>query len=244
MADAEGGLAPELAEREAQLGETAAVEVRGGVKMTVLNAAIDHEALPGAAAAAAVQQICRRRPDLPPSLQVASGAWKQALDAVVPAVVVLKVTQTRAFDTESAGRSSATGFVVDASLGLILTNRHVVTPGAVHGSACRQALQGYCCSACRVGSSPAWLMSVEGCRSALPAGPVVAEAIFLNREEVPVVPIYYDPGGRHAACRQLGSLQAAVAAAPPSACLRTQADLALLFFTPPAQFRRPPVRSA
>lgn len=46
---------------------------------------------------------------------MASGAWKQALDAVVPAVVVLKVTQTRSFDTESAGSSYATGFVVDST---------------------------------------------------------------------------------------------------------------------------------
>lgn len=75
--------------------------------------------------------------------------------------VVLKVTQTRAFDTEAAGSSYATGrvpifvsacglciwlggiagfakpnigalptgFVVDKARGLILTNRHVVTPG-------------------------------------------------------------------------------------------------------------------
>jgi hypothetical protein len=42
---------------------------------------------------------------------------------------VLKVTQTRAFDTEAAGSSYATGFVVDKARGLILTNRHVVTPG-------------------------------------------------------------------------------------------------------------------
>jgi S1-C subfamily serine protease len=63
-----------------------------------------------------------------------------------------RVTQTRAFDTEPAGSSYATGFVVDARRGLLLTNRHVVTPG-----------------------------------------PIVAEAIFLNREELPVHPVYADP---------------------------------------------------
>jgi len=61
-------------------------------------------------------------------------------------------TQTRAFDTEGAGSSYATGFVVDRTRGVILTNRHVVTPG-----------------------------------------PIVAEAVFQNREEVRVHPIYYDP---------------------------------------------------
>lgn len=42
-----------------------------------------------------------------------------------------RITQTRAFDTEAAGSASATGFVVDKHRGLILTNRHVVTPGPI-----------------------------------------------------------------------------------------------------------------
>ncbi|KAL4577571.1 hypothetical protein LXL04_013680 [Taraxacum kok-saghyz] len=78
--------------------------------------------------------------------------WRKALRKVVPAVVVLRTTACRAFDTESAGASYATGFVVDKSRGIILTNRHVVKPG-----------------------------------------PVVAEAMFVNREEIPVYPIYRDP---------------------------------------------------
>lgn len=55
--------------------------------------------------------------------------WTQALARVVPCCLVLKVTQTRAFDTEPAGSSYATGFIVDKARGIILTNRHVVTPG-------------------------------------------------------------------------------------------------------------------
>ncbi|KAI3808476.1 hypothetical protein L1987_24427 [Smallanthus sonchifolius] len=78
--------------------------------------------------------------------------WRKALQKVVPAVVVLRTTGCRAFDTESACASYATGFVVDKSRGIILTNRHVVKPG-----------------------------------------PVVAEAMFVNREEIPVHPIYRDP---------------------------------------------------
>ncbi|KAL3526974.1 hypothetical protein ACH5RR_011630 [Cinchona calisaya] len=78
--------------------------------------------------------------------------WRKALNKVVPAVVVLRTNACRAFDTESAGASYATGFVVDKRRGIILTNRHVVKPG-----------------------------------------PVVAEAMFVNREEVPVHPIYRDP---------------------------------------------------
>ncbi|KAK1279931.1 Protease Do-like 7 [Acorus gramineus] len=78
--------------------------------------------------------------------------WRRALALVVPAVVVLRTTAARAFDTEAAGASYATGFVVDKQRGIILTNRHVVKPG-----------------------------------------PVVAEAMFVNREEIPVHPVYRDP---------------------------------------------------
>ncbi|MDJ0786206.1 MAG: trypsin-like peptidase domain-containing protein [Myxococcota bacterium] len=49
----------------------------------------------------------------------------------MPGVVALRVSATRPFDTETSGSSKATGFVVDAEQGLILTNRHVVQPGPV-----------------------------------------------------------------------------------------------------------------
>lgn len=55
--------------------------------------------------------------------------WRRALNKVVPAVVVLRTTTCRAFDTQSTGSSYATGFVVDKCRGIILTNRHVVKPG-------------------------------------------------------------------------------------------------------------------
>ena len=56
-------------------------------------------------------------------------ALNKALNKVVPAVVVLRTNACRAFDTESAGASYATGFIVDKRRGIILTNRHVVKPG-------------------------------------------------------------------------------------------------------------------
>ncbi|MCP5328519.1 MAG: trypsin-like peptidase domain-containing protein [Sinobacteraceae bacterium] len=79
-------------------------------------------------------------------------SWSATLERIAGSVVAIKVDQTRAFDTEWNTSSQATGFVVDAERGLILTNRHVVTPG-----------------------------------------PVTAEATFLNREEVPLYPVYRDP---------------------------------------------------
>ena len=47
----------------------------------------------------------------------------------------INVDQARAFDTEWNTTAQATGFVVDAERGLILTNRHVVTPGPVTAEA-------------------------------------------------------------------------------------------------------------
>ncbi len=81
-----------------------------------------------------------------------SGAWRDTLEKASLSVVSIKVDSTRAFDTEWNQSMQATGFVVDAELGLILTNRHVVTPG-----------------------------------------PVRAEALFENQEEVELTAVYRDP---------------------------------------------------
>lgn len=78
--------------------------------------------------------------------------WDRTLDRIASGVVSIRVDSTRSFDTERNQSSQATGFVVDATRGLILTNRHVVTPG-----------------------------------------PVRAQAIFVNQEEVDLVPVYRDP---------------------------------------------------
>ena len=79
-------------------------------------------------------------------------AWDRTIARVAPSIVTIEIDQARAFDTEWNESSQATGFVVDADRGLILTNRHVVTPG-----------------------------------------PVVATAVFQNREEVELKPVYRDP---------------------------------------------------
>jgi len=60
-----------------------------------------------------------------------SPAWDQTLERIAMSVVTIEIDQTRAFDTDWNQSSQATGFVVDAERGLILTNRHVVTPGPV-----------------------------------------------------------------------------------------------------------------
>lgn len=88
----------------------------------------------------------------PAALSAETPVWDQTLSRIAPSVVTIEIDQARAFDTEWNQSSQATGFVVDAERGLILTNRHVVTPG-----------------------------------------PVVATAIFQNREEVELHAVYRDP---------------------------------------------------
>ncbi len=78
--------------------------------------------------------------------------WARTLQRIADGVVTIQVDQARPFDTEWFTSAQATGFVVDAKRGLILTNRHVVTPG-----------------------------------------PVTAQAVFQNREEVQLYPVYRDP---------------------------------------------------
>ncbi|KAK4767445.1 hypothetical protein SAY86_015195 [Trapa natans] len=69
--------------------------------------------------------------------------WRKALNKVVPAVVVLRTTACRAFDTEATGASYATGFVVDKRRGIILTNRHVARNFRFHCGLVYVAESGY-----------------------------------------------------------------------------------------------------
>lgn len=74
---------------------------------------------------------CPSIPVVPPEPTTITGSsqWQASLTRVVPAIVVIRVCSCSAFDGESPGYSHATGFVVDKARGIILTNRHVVTPG-------------------------------------------------------------------------------------------------------------------
>ena len=87
-----------------------------------------------------------------PDIPATPANWAQTLERIASGVVSIQIDATRAFDTEWNTSAQATGFVIDAKRGLILTNRHVVTPG-----------------------------------------PVTAQAIFQNREEVQLYPVYRDP---------------------------------------------------
>jgi S1-C subfamily serine protease len=64
-----------------------------------------------------------------------TSGWTRTLERISTGVVAIQIDATRAFDTDWNTSSQATGFVVDAKRGLILTNRHVVTPGPVTAQA-------------------------------------------------------------------------------------------------------------
>lgn len=78
-----------------------------------------------------------------------SQRWLHSLEKCIRAIVSIRLLSVRAFDGNGASFSVATGFIVDLKRGIVLTNRHVVTPG-----------------------------------------PVIADAIFLSKEEVDLKPIY------------------------------------------------------
>lgn len=78
--------------------------------------------------------------------------WESVLNRSIRAVVSIKASHVRSFDTDNSGAYTATGFIVDSKRGLVLTNRHVVSPG-----------------------------------------PVVAQAMLYNYEEVELHAVYRDP---------------------------------------------------
>lgn len=59
--------------------------------------------------------------------------WQATIEKVVKSAVSIHFCQTCSFDTDPAMSSEATGFVVDAEKGYILTNRHVVGAGPFWG---------------------------------------------------------------------------------------------------------------
>jgi S1-C subfamily serine protease len=65
--------------------------------------------------------------------QADSPEWQATIEKVVKSVVSIHFCQTCSFDTDLSMSSQATGFVVDAERGYILTNRHVVCAGPFWG---------------------------------------------------------------------------------------------------------------
>lgn len=70
-----------------------------------------------------------------------SAEWSAVIASTVPSVVSLQISYVRDFVESSQGVSSATGFVVDAERGIILTNRHVVGSGPISMTATFQNLE-------------------------------------------------------------------------------------------------------
>src|SRR5271155_2308274 len=62
-----------------------------------------------------------------------SPEWQATIENVIKSVVSIHFCQTCSFDTDFSTSSQATGFVVDAERGYIMTNRHVVCSGPFWG---------------------------------------------------------------------------------------------------------------
>ena len=62
-----------------------------------------------------------------------SPEWQETIEKVVKSVVSIHFCQTCSFDTDLSMSSQATGFVVDAERGYIMTNRHVACAGPFWG---------------------------------------------------------------------------------------------------------------
>ena len=65
--------------------------------------------------------------------------WARTVSRAAESVVSLKLSYLRNFDDIEQGAGNATGFVVDAERGIVLTNRHVVGSGPIRVSATFQS---------------------------------------------------------------------------------------------------------
>lgn len=72
---------------------------------------------------------------LAPGPILTAPSWEPTLFQAIQSIVSIRATHVRSFDTDNSGSYTATGFLVDADLGLILTNRHVVSPGPITAQA-------------------------------------------------------------------------------------------------------------
>ncbi|KAI8818396.1 trypsin-like cysteine/serine peptidase domain-containing protein [Fimicolochytrium jonesii] len=61
--------------------------------------------------------------------------WQQTIEQSILSIVSIRFSQVASFDTDGTDSSEASGFVVDATRGLILTNRHVACAGPFFGEA-------------------------------------------------------------------------------------------------------------
>ena len=73
--------------------------------------------------------------------QDGNALWANVISRTAPQVVSLQISYVRDFVEANQGVSSATGFIVDAEKGIILTNRHVVGSGPVNMTATFQNLE-------------------------------------------------------------------------------------------------------
>lgn len=99
----------------------------GGVELHVEPPAAIKAAAAKAETAAAIAAAAAGDDDSPTTKH----QWAATIQRCSPAIVVLRVCLVRAFEDSPGTFQHATGFVVDAKRGIILTNRHVGTSSCV-----------------------------------------------------------------------------------------------------------------
>ncbi|ODV64407.1 trypsin-like serine protease [Ascoidea rubescens DSM 1968] len=62
-----------------------------------------------------------------------SNRWQKTVETVIKSIVSIHFCQIVSFDSDFRSSSQATGFIIDKENGIILTNRHVVSPGPFTG---------------------------------------------------------------------------------------------------------------
>ncbi len=123
------------ASRNAAVASSAAVAPSAAAAPSAVNSPAPPPSAPGPVTATGVQAHQSQELVKQAAAAEANPDWAVTLERIASSVVAINVDSTRAFDTEWNSTAEATGFVVDAKLGLILTNRHVVTPGPVTAEA-------------------------------------------------------------------------------------------------------------
>lgn len=74
-------------------------------------------------------------PTVSPAAVEHTGDWAKTVSAVADSVVAIQLARLRAYDDDAQTSTTATGFVVDAERGLLLSNRHVIGAGPVRATA-------------------------------------------------------------------------------------------------------------
>ncbi len=118
-------------------------------------------------------------------------AWQSTITRISSAIVNIRISSVRSIEANRASYGYATGFVGESlSVRIILLDEVSLPTILRSGRRPRfDPFQPACCrNRCVVS-----IRILDRCRLCFGAGPVRMEAVFFNKEEVELIPIYRDP---------------------------------------------------